>query len=133
MSIGRHTRRLLVASFCLVLTAGCGGSGGGGGETAAPGGGGDGLAVTINNDLIPPQTVTVFIVPETGRRRRLGSVPPNSRQTFNYDPTVLSMEHTLVGEAPGVRDKRSLPFTLQGVRAVRWDVSNPNARLTRGP
>ncbi len=132
MSVMRYVRRYLAVSACFALAACAGGGGGGGGEAmVAPGGGGDGISFAVYNDLVPPGTVTVYIVPENGGRRRLGSIPPSGRRTFSYNPTVLSMEHRLRAESPGTRARQSLPFTLTGIRSVQWDVSNTNPRLRR--
>lgn len=130
MRMMRYTRCFLVASFCLALT-GCA-SGGGGGEAAAvPGVEGNRISVAINNDIVPGATVTVFIIPELGARRRLGAVGPNSRRTFQYSPTQRNLDYRLVGDVQGGRDRESLPFTLIGVTSIQWDVTSSSARLIR--
>lgn len=130
MRMMRYTRRFLVASFCLALT-GCA-SGGSGGEAAVvPDGGENRVSIAINNDIMPGTTVTVFIVPEVGSRRRLGSLGSITRRTFTYSVIDRSLDYRLVAEVDGARDRESLPFTLIGVTGVQWAVSTSNARLIR--
>ena len=123
-------RRSILAVGIFALSA-CASSGTAGGE----GGGaisGDAVAVTINNDIVPPASVTVWMVPENGGRRRLGTVNPNGQQTFNFSPGVRSMEHRLVAETTGGGDRESNPFTLVAVSGVRWNLSGPTVSIERG-
>ena len=134
MRVMRYTGRFLIASFCMALTA-CAGGGsggpGGGGEAAVPGADENRVSVAINNDIMPGTTVTVFMVPEVGSRRRLGSLGSITRRTFTYSVTERNMDYRLVAEVSGARNRQSLPFTLVGVTGVQWAVSTSNARLIR--
>lgn len=123
-------RNTLVAGAFLALAA-CSSAGGGGGETGMPSAGGNGVAIQVMNDVVPPTSVTVWIVPETGSRRRLGTISPNGQQTFNFNPTLTSMEHRLVAEATGGDDRSSNPFILEGVQSVQWSVSTVVVRTNR--
>lgn len=120
----------LVATFALVV-AGCASSGAGGTDEAA--GGASGVTVEVNNDLVPPAQITVFIVPETGTRRRLGTVPQGGQRSFSFDPRVPSMQFRLLAEATGGSNSQSNPFPLAGASRVQWDVSNPNPRVGGAP
>lgn len=120
-------RRLSVALLTLGLAACATGSAGeaeAGAEAT-----GDEIRVEIVNDLVPSASVAVWIVPETGSRRRLGSVTANGRQTFTYLPTVRSMDHRLVADVSGGGTETSQRFSLQGVGTVSWSVSNPNVMV----
>lgn len=130
MTMRRFLRPGLVAA--LLVVAACASGSGESGETTQAGARGD-VAIDVNNDLIPPASITVFIVPETGSRRRLGSVGPGGRETFSYLPAVASMDHRLVAEVPGQRNSQTIPFTLSGVSGVSWDVSNTTVRTRRAP
>jgi hypothetical protein len=127
MANRRVLRKLVLAAAFTALSA-CASSGTGGGA-----GGGDAVAVTVNNDLVPPSTITVWMVPETGARRRLGTLTPNGTQTFNFSPGVRAMEHRLVAETTGGSDVTSNPFVLDAVSGVRWNVSSPNVTTQREP
>jgi hypothetical protein len=131
MAKSRILRKLGLAAAVVALSAcASSGTGGGAGDAAA---GGDAVAVTVNNDLVPPSTLTVWMVPETGARRRLGSLTPNATQTFNFSPGVRAMEHRLVAESTGGSDVTSNPFVLDAVSGLRWNVSSPNVSIQREP
>jgi hypothetical protein len=103
-------------------------------------GAGSGVAIQVTNDLVPPNAIAVWIVPETGSRRRLGTIQPNGTQTFTFSPISASMDHRLQAEYEGGprtgleasnSTPTSNPFTLQGVRAAVWRVSTPGVTLQR--
>ena len=126
----RACRASILACMILTLSA-CATSGtAGGGEGAAVAG--DAVAVRVNNDVVPPTTITVWMVPETGARRRLGTVTPNGQETFSFAPGIRSMEHRLMAETTEGGDRTTNPFTLVAVSGVRWNVSSPNVGLDRG-
>jgi hypothetical protein len=121
-------RNTLVAGAFIALAA-CSSSTGGG--TGSPAGGGGGIAVQVTNDVVPPTSITVWMVPETGSRRRLGTISPNGQDTFNYNPAIRSMEHRIVAQASGAQDRTSNPFVLEGVTSVQWSVSSVVVRTNR--
>jgi hypothetical protein len=121
-------RNTLMAGAFMALVA-CSSTGSGGADTGTPSAGG--VAVQVTNDVVPPTTVTVWIVPETGGRRRLGTISPNGQQTFNFNPGITSMEYRLVAEASGSEDRSSNPFVLEGVPGVQWSVSSVVVRTSR--
>lgn len=124
----RFADSLLAAAFvALAACSSAGGSGGGGGTPA----GGSGVAIQVINDVVPPTNVTVWIVPEAGGRRRLGTIRPNGQETFNFNPGLRSMEHRLVAESSGGSDQTSNPFVLEGVQGIRWSVSSVVIRTIR--
>jgi hypothetical protein len=123
---------LFLALLSLGLAA-CASKGAGAGAEMSEGAeaSGDQISVEINNDLLPGRTVVVWMVPQTGSRRRLGSVPPNARRSFQYPPLARSTDHVLVAEIDGGGRETSMPFTLVGVSALSWNVSNPTVRAER--
>lgn len=125
-----HSR--LLALLSLGLAACASGAGGPAGEVSAEAEPtGDRISVQVNNDLVPGQTVVVWMVPETGSRRRLGSIPPNGRGRFNYLPGIRSMDYRLVAEIDGGGQETSIRFALVGISGVRWNLRDPNVRLVR--
>lgn len=110
--------------------AGCAGSGSPGDPYSNEADEG-GLRITVNNDLIPPAALTVYIEPESGGRRRLGTMNPAGRRTFRYSPGLASLEHRLVADVDGGRIYRSNPFSLSGISSVSWDVTSPVVRRSR--
>lgn len=125
-----HSRLLTLLSLGLAACAS--GAGGGAGEVSAEAEPtGDQISIQVTNDLMPGRTVVVWMIPETGSRRRLGSVPPNGLGSFNYLPGIRSMDYRLVAEKDGGGRETSTQFALVGVSGVRWNLSDPNVRLVR--
>ena len=95
-------------------------------------GAGDGIAIVINNDRIPPSSATVYVVPESGGRQRLGTVNGGARQTFNYRPISLSGDYRLVAEMVGASDVSSNPFNfVGGITRVEWSTDQRQVRVTQ--
>lgn len=92
---------------------------------------GEGTAFVVVNDRTPPAPITVYLIPETGGRRRLGTLQPNGRQTFHHAPAVPSQGFHLVAEAVGESDVRSDQFTLQDVGQIEWSTSSRTVRVRR--
>lgn len=125
-----HSRLLALLSLGLVACAS--GAGGPAGEVSAEAEpAGDQISIQVTNDLMPGRTVVVWMIPETGSRRRLGSVPPNGLGKFNYLPGIRSMDYRLVAEKDGGGRETSVQFALVGISGVRWQLSDPNVRLVR--
>ena len=114
------------------LAAACASSGGGGGADTTMQPAGNTVTIRVTNDMIPPAAITVWIAPETGSRRRLGTIEPSRQGTFSFSPGIRSMDHRLVAETSGGSDVTTTPFTLEGVTAVRWTTSSTVVNLERG-
>ena len=121
-----------VLTFVVLSAATCASSGSSGGVAESPQGGANTVTIRVTNDMIPPTPITVWIIPETGSRRRLGTIEPNQQATFSFSPGIRSMEHRLVAERTGGSDVTTTPFTLDGVLAVRWTTSSAVVNLERG-
>lgn len=89
---------------------------------ARPGGVSDAERVTfrIQNDLVVPSSVSVFIVTEDGDRQLLGQVPADTARTLVFRPRFHSLEHQLLAETETGRRIASNPFTLAGTTHVTW-------------
>ena len=126
------TRRSLFPTLALLLTVGLWGCASGGLEDPMGGGEGDGtVSVQIDNDLVPPASVTVYIVPETGSRRRLGPINPGGQGTFSFNPGIRTSDFRLLANVNGQRDVASNPFSLTGASAIRWSLSDRIVRVSR--
>lgn len=124
-------RSAVVVAAALGCTA-CATSGTGG-DTGDPAqqGGGDAVALAVDNDVVPPASVTVYVVPESGGRQRLGVVNASASQTFNYRPPSPSMQFYLSGEVVGGSDVRSDDFNLVDASRVEWSVSRRQVQVVR--
>ena len=124
-----------LAVFGLAACASGGGAGDGGPSAAEPTG--NEISIQVTNDISPPTGVVVWVVPENSSRQRLGSVPPNGRRSFNYTPMVQSGQIylTAVPEGPvsgtmqQPSERKSNTFSVLGVRALSWSVTQMNVRI----
>ena len=107
--------RLFVFGLALSLT-GC--------ATAAAGGEGGAEAVTVvvENNLIPPTSLTVYAVEENGGRRLIGTVNPSGTATLSFEPTFAAARYYFAAETTSGADIVSNPLTLANVERVQWDV-----------
>jgi hypothetical protein len=132
MKAKRVAHCCLVVAFTLGLSACASGGAGGSGETEeAPAAPGDQVSVQVNNDIMPGANITVWIVPQAGSRRRLGTIMPSGQQTFRFSPFMPNQNFRLSADIEGGRGRTSNPFNLMGVREVRWAVSDVNVRVIR--
>lgn len=124
--LARHA----VTVCAVLLAAGCASSGSTaeGTDAVDP----NAVAVTVNNDLVPPASITVWMVPETGSRRRLGTISPNGQDTFSFSPTSAG-EYRILAEHVGGGSTTSNPVVLNGVRTLTWSLSNSVVQVGRTP
>jgi hypothetical protein len=99
------------------------------GEESA--GSGDQVSFVIDNDLVPASSVTVYVVPESGGRQRLGSIPGSGRQTFRFRPTARTMQFRIRAEVNGGNDVQTESFNLVGISRIEWSTSRQDVRLIR--
>lgn len=108
--------RWILALFAVVLLAGCA-------STSESDGAAD-VAVEVQNDLVPPTSLTVWMVPTVGGRDMLGVVPPGATQTLEFNMTSASGEYRLQAETTAGEEIWSYPFILsESDAAVVWDLS----------
>ncbi|HET7274912.1 MAG TPA: hypothetical protein VFI91_07010 [Longimicrobiaceae bacterium] len=114
----RITRLMMALSLIAVLAvSGCASAGAGSATE------GD-LAVRVVNDIIPPTSLTIWMVPTTGGRDMIGVVPPGATRTLDYNLVTASGEYRIQGETTGGEELWSYPFVLSDSDTlVEWDVS----------
>jgi len=125
----RIRRALTLAGALAAASCASAGSGSPAADTAQPAS--DQVTFQVRNDIVPPATITVYIAPETGSRRRLGTIPPNGQDTFSFLPGIRSMEFRLVAEVSGGQNSQSNPFTLEGATRVTWGASTQVVNVIR--
>lgn len=117
--------RLLSLLAVLALSACAGRAGAEAAEMTVP----EGHAmIRVQNNTIPPTTLTVWAVPETGARTRLGVLRPSATETFHFEPIGAGTRYRLVAETTAGADLVSREFSLTGTAGVLWDV---NANIVR--
>jgi hypothetical protein len=110
-------RGLAVASLALApLLGGCA-TGSNATEGAAT------AAVEVRNDLIPPTSLTIYLVPESGVRRLLGNVGPSQTRVLAIrDP--MPGQHRLMGRTTGGNEIYSNRINVGVSDTLRWDLSS---------
>ena len=122
----RTLRTALALALPLALLAGCGGAGAEPGE-AAPG---DRIAVEVQNNLVPPTSLTVWSVSDTGTRQMLGTVSPSETRTLRMSVPRLGSEYQLIAETTSGEEIVSRTFVMTGdVGAVGWDLTTNAVNL----
>lgn len=90
----------------------------------------EGVSIRVNNNVIPPTSLTVYAVSETGSRQILGSVSPSGAKTFSYDPVALSSSRfRLLARTTTGAELVSQPFTLTGTTGLEWEVNTNSIRF----
>lgn len=109
----------LLSLLAVLALAGCAGRAG---AEAGPAPEGHAM-VRVQNNAIPPTTLTVWAVPETGVRTRLGVVRPSATETFHFEPIGAGTRYRLLAETTAGTDLASQEFSLSGTAGVVWDIS----------
>jgi hypothetical protein len=104
-----------------VLLAGC--------ATSAPGPGAS-VAIVIENNLIPPGPVTVYLVPRSGIERLLGTAHSSQRSNLVYRGLPPVGEHRLVARTLRGQNILSSTFVMDGVLGLEWSLATNFVRIT---
>ena len=118
-------RGLLFTALAVLAFGACASSG-----DPAPDGPAD-VSVQIQNNTVPPTTLVVWLVPQTGTRDMLGTVDPNGTRTVSVEAPITPERYRFVAETTAGEVIVSRPFTVaEGDTSVRWDV-NLNSVFTQ--
>ncbi|MGH7461083.1 MAG: hypothetical protein ACREMA_08650 [Longimicrobiales bacterium] len=108
------------AAVAVLLVAAC---------ASAPGGTTSVVNVHVQNDLIPPGPVTVYLVPESGIERMLGTISSGPR-TLQYTGLPPVGTQRLVARTSNGRNIISSAFVIDGVVALEWSLASNLVRIT---
>lgn len=81
------------------------------------------IGVEVQNDLVPSSALTIYVVPETGSRRLLGSVSPSETKTLSFQELSVG-QYRLMARTTGGREIVSNPIVLADARTIRWSLSS---------
>lgn len=88
------------------------------------------IGVQVRNTVVPPTSLTVYAVDSGGGTRRiLGSVSPNRRSTFSFNPAANVSTYRLMARTTGGQELFSTPFTAGLGETVIWDVQLNSIRV----
>ena len=79
--------------------------------------------VRVQNNLIPPTSMTVYAVPQTGVRQMLGVLQASETKAFTLEPAAVG-QYRLVGQVSAGSEVVSPDFTFAGTRGVTWDMNS---------
>lgn len=109
--------RIVRAALLAVMLAGAGcASAGSSNDTQAQ------IRVVINNNLIPPSTTEIFLVPNSGIERSLGTISGSGLHELRYTGIKLAGENQLVARTRDSRTVFSTTLVMDGVQAIKWDL-----------
>lgn len=97
-----------------LLIAGC--------SSATREGRGSEVRLTVENNLIPPTTLSVFAIPEVGSRRLVGVVRPGETTTLAFSGRTAE-SYRFAAETTTGREIVSNTITLAPGSSAIWDVS----------
>lgn len=110
----------LLALSVSALTA-CASGGGAATDEALPG---EGVAVQVENNLIPPTSLTIWLVSTTGARELLGTVSPSETKTLAATEARFGGDYRLVAETTAGRELASREFFVgDDTTGVEWDLN----------
>lgn len=79
--------------------------------------------VRVQNNLIPPTSLTIYAVPQTGVRQMLGVLQPSETRSFTFEPAAVG-QYRLVAQATAGSEIASREFTFAGTSGVVWDMNS---------
>lgn len=111
-----------IAALLIAAACSSGGTLSNGPTVGTPEPAADQVTVLVNNDLIPPTTLSVWAAPERGARQLLGNATPSSTVTLAFVPTVASSSYRLVARTTAGHDIQSNPVVLAAGDSAVWSV-----------
>lgn len=117
-------RKVLFATL-LLLTAGCAT------VPADPDAPQETLDIRVNNNLVPPVTLTISLMPVSGIERNLGQAFSSRATDFRYSGIAPRGQYQLVARATDERAMASNPIVLDGVQAIEWNLQYNRVTIIR--
>lgn len=81
------------------------------------------VSVRVENNLIPPTTLSVYAVAESGSRQLLGVVRPSQNSTLTFNPS-FGGQFRFVAETTGGREIVSNTITLGEGDGAVWNINS---------
>lgn len=89
------------------------------------------LDIRVNNNLVPPVTFTIYLVPASGIERSLGQAFSSRSTDFRYNGMAPRGQYQLFARATDNRAMVSSPLVLDGVQAIEWNMQYNRVTITR--
>lgn len=88
------------------------------------------VGIRVQNDLVPPSSVTVRVREQDGADELLGTVEPDGTRTFTFDPAVAAGGYRLVAVQADGQEVVSRPITVSGDALIVWRLSANTVNVT---
>jgi hypothetical protein len=88
------------------------------------------LDIRVHNNLVPPATVSVSLMPVNGIERNLGEAWSNRATDFRYNGLAPRGQYQLVARADR-RSMASFPIVLDGVQALEWHLQTNRVTILK--
>lgn len=88
------------------------------------------VTIHINNNLIPPASLTIYLMPRAGIERNLGNLIGSGRHTLRYQGFPLGGEYQLIARTTGDRAFGSPVMVLDNVIRIDWDLQRNFVDIT---
>lgn len=112
--------RVLLLALPLLVLGACASGGGmdaGGDENEA--------TLQVENNLLPPTSLSVYLVSDVGTRRMIGSVSPSQTRNLSINLVQYEGEYRLVAETTSGNDIASRTFYIGGnIGTISWDLNS---------
>ncbi|MDB4948958.1 MAG: hypothetical protein JWM27_1607 [Gemmatimonadetes bacterium] len=114
--------RAALAALLVVLAAAA--SACASGAAGSQAGSANSISVRVNNDLVVPSVLSVYILNDLGQRRLIGSVPSNGSTTLRYDASLSSGRYRLLARTTGGAEIASNPITVSAGETLVWRLAS---------
>lgn len=88
------------------------------------------LPIYINNNLIPPSSVTVYLIPASGIEHNLGTIIGSGRHTVYYRGLPPSGDYQLAVRADTRVMTSNIILLDRNVSAIDWDLQRNYLQLS---
>ena len=93
----------------------------------------DPLEIRMRNNLIPPTSLTISLLPAAGPRSFVGLVSPSETKTLELDLTTPAGPYRLLAEATDGSAMASRQFMITNDDGVEWNLSQNRIWVTGEP
>lgn len=88
------------------------------------------LEIRVRNDLMPPTSLTISLLPAEGARSFVGVLSPSETKTLELDLATPAGPYRLLAEATDGSAMASRQFMLTSDAGVEWNLSHNRIRVT---
>ena len=91
------------------------------------------LEIRVRNNLMPPTSLSISLLPSSGARSFVGLVAPSQTKTLEYDFPAAAGMYRLLAEATDGSALASRAFVMPSDNGVEWDLALNQIWTVGGP